>query len=201
MCSCPSSWICKLPTMMLCMHVTVQTHNHIQFSLPLNSGNSFYIEQKSWIWDLKHALMFFSVFKSPYSAAVLWNVVLWESPDCEMWGFFFFFCWSAVGFCDLQPISVQYILYVFVSETAQCLQEMHSFAVGHMGSFAFLWWRWEDKVCCLLFFSFLKLLLCFVPAYSWSILKDAWDNAEFSPSKHLQQTIKFLFSKFRRTTF
>lgn len=138
--------------------------------------------------------------------------VLTQLLCCEMWfcenlltvkceDFFFFFCWSAMGFCDLQPISVQYILYVFVSETAQCLQEMHSFAVGHMGSFAFLWWRWEDKVCCLLFFSFLKLLLCFVPAYSWGILKDAWDNAEFSPSnKHLQQTIKFIFSKFRRTT-
>lgn len=107
--------------------------------------------------------------------------------------FFFFFCWSAVGFCDLQPISVQYILYVFVSETAQCLQEMHSFAVGHMGSFAFLWWRWEDKVCCLLFFSFLNLLLCFVSAYSWGILKDAWDKAEFSP---LTSTCKGLLDFF-----
>lgn len=32
-CSCHSSQICKLPSMMLCMHVTVQTHNHIQLAL------------------------------------------------------------------------------------------------------------------------------------------------------------------------
>lgn len=31
------------------------------------------------------------------------------------------------------------------------------------------------------FFSFLKLLLCFVDAYNWGILKNAWDKAEFSP--------------------
>lgn len=72
--------------------------------------------------------------------------ILTQLLCCEMWlcenlltvKYEDFFFSSAVGFCDLQLISVQYILYACASETAQCLQEMHSFAVGHMGSFAFL---------------------------------------------------------------
>lgn len=141
-CSCSLSEICKFPSTMLFMHVIIQTHKCIQLSLLQSSGNRHF-----WFWAgivyLGPSAYFdvFAVLKNPYSAAVLWNVAVRESPNCEIWGYFIFLCWSAVGFCDLQLISVQYILYVCISETAQCLQEMHSFAVGHMGSFACLWWR------------------------------------------------------------
>lgn len=86
-----SSEICKFPSMMLCMHIIIQTHKCIQLSLLQSSGNRHF-----WFWA---GIMYmgpstyfdvFAVLKNPYSAAVLWNVAVWESPNCEIWGFFIF---------------------------------------------------------------------------------------------------------------
>lgn len=82
-------------------------------SLLLNSGNRYFLFWAEIMYLGPYTYFdVFSVFKNPYSAAVLWNVALLESPDCEIWGFFCFLLvssgilWPPVDICPVHLVCV-----------------------------------------------------------------------------------------------